>query len=52
MNDTRHRRPDLSRLLAPRAVTVVGASSNLKSLSGQPLTHMRSMRLRCCFPSR
>ena len=40
MNDTLHRRPDLSRLLAPRAVAVVGASSNPKSLSGQPLTHM------------
>jgi acyl-CoA synthetase (NDP forming) len=31
---------DLSRLLAPSAIAVIGASTNANSISGQPLTHM------------
>jgi acetate---CoA ligase (ADP-forming) len=31
---------DLSRLLAPSAIAVIGASTNAKSISGQPLMHM------------
>jgi acyl-CoA synthetase (NDP forming) len=33
-------RPDLSRLLNPQSIAVVGASTNAKSISGQPLAHM------------
>jgi acyl-CoA synthetase (NDP forming) len=32
--------PDLSRLLDPRSIAIVGASTNPKSISGQPLYHM------------
>src|SRR4051812_21116312 len=31
---------DLSRLLAPSAIAIIGASTNAKSISGQPLMHM------------
>src|SRR3979409_14976 len=31
---------DLSRLLDPAAIAVIGASTNPKSISGQPLMHM------------
>lgn len=33
-------RPDLTRLLYPSAIAVIGASTNAKSISGQPLMHM------------
>ena len=33
-------KPDLSRLLGPSAIAIVGASTNPKSISGQPLAHM------------
>lgn len=33
-------RPDLTRLLYPSAIAVIGASSNAQSISGQPLMHM------------
>lgn len=33
-------KPDLSRLLDPSAIAIVGASTNPKSISGQPLAHM------------
>jgi acetate---CoA ligase (ADP-forming) len=36
----RSRKPDLSRLLNPAAIAVVGASTQPKSISGQPLMHM------------
>jgi acyl-CoA synthetase (NDP forming) len=32
--------PDLSALLYPRSVAVIGASSNLNSLSGRPIKHL------------
>jgi len=38
-------KPDLSRLLDPSAIAIVGASTNPKSISGQPLAHM----LACSF---
>jgi len=36
-------RPDLTRLLSPRSIAIVGASTNAASLSGQPLYHMLAM---------
>ena len=33
-------RPDLTRLLAPSAIALIGASTNQNSISGQPLYHM------------
>src|SRR5688572_4942848 len=33
-------RPDLTRLLAPSAIALIGASTNATSISGQPLYHM------------
>jgi acyl-CoA synthetase (NDP forming) len=33
-------RPDLTRLLSPSAIALVGASTNANSISGQPLYHM------------
>jgi len=33
-------RPDLTRLLARSAIAVIGASTNAKSISGQPPMHM------------
>jgi acetate---CoA ligase (ADP-forming) len=41
-------RPDLTRLLYPSSIAVVGASSNGKSISGQPLMHM----LNCGYQGR
>jgi acyl-CoA synthetase (NDP forming) len=35
---------DLSRLLAPSAIAIIGASTNANSISGQPLTHMLASR--------
>ncbi|MEA3156627.1 MAG: hypothetical protein QOK44_4216 [Betaproteobacteria bacterium] len=35
---------DLSRLLDPAAIAVIGASTNPKSISGQPLMHMLACR--------
>lgn len=40
----RNGRPDLSRLLNPRSIAVIGASTNPKSISGQPLAHMIACR--------
>jgi acyl-CoA synthetase (NDP forming) len=37
-------KPDLSRLLDPSAIAIVGASTNPKSISGQPLAHMLASR--------
>lgn len=34
------RRPDLTRLLSPSAIALIGASTNANSISGQPLYHM------------
>ncbi|MGZ9014341.1 MAG: CoA-binding protein, partial [Burkholderiales bacterium] len=34
---------DLTRLLSPRAIAIVGASTNPSSISGQPLHHMLTM---------
>ncbi len=36
----RQQRPDLMRLLNPASIAIIGASSNAKSISGQPLMHM------------
>jgi acyl-CoA synthetase (NDP forming) len=33
-------RPDLTRLLSPSAIALIGASTNAHSISGQPLYHM------------
>jgi acetate---CoA ligase (ADP-forming) len=33
-------RPDLTRLLSPTAIALIGASTNANSISGQPLYHM------------
>jgi acetate---CoA ligase (ADP-forming) len=33
-------RPDLTRLLSPSAIALIGASTNANSISGQPLYHM------------
>ncbi len=41
-------RPDLTRLLYPSSIAVIGASSNAKSISGQPLMHM----LNCGYEGR
>jgi acyl-CoA synthetase (NDP forming) len=35
---------DLSRLLAPRSIAIIGASTNARSISGQPLMHMLASR--------
>jgi len=37
---TTYRNKDISKLLSPSAVAVIGASTNPKSISGQPLAHM------------
>jgi len=39
-NSRRSKNPDLTRLIDPAAIAIVGASSNPKSISGQPLAHM------------
>ncbi|HEV7801074.1 MAG TPA: CoA-binding protein, partial [Burkholderiales bacterium] len=36
----REKRPDLTRLLNPSSIAIIGASTNAKSISGQPLMHM------------
>lgn len=33
-------RPDLTRLLTPQSIAIIGASTNLTSISGQPLRLM------------
>ena len=38
MNNTT--RPDLSRLLTPNSIAIIGASTNTASISGQPLRLM------------
>jgi len=40
-SDTR-RASDLSRVLAPSAIAVIGASDNVKLINGQPLAYMKS----------
>ena len=40
----REKSVDLSRLLAPSSIAIIGASTNAKSISGQPLMHMLASR--------